>query len=630
MRINRVTLVTCLALYMAFTWGGNAQAKSFSLPQAQVTILVDRDGALHVTEELTYTFSGSFSGGYREIPRLDVGDVTNISVTEGGISYRPGASAELGSSGEVNTYGIKELEGATRVVWHYSAFNEVRTFTVRYTLRHGVTAHDDVVDANVQVWGDEWSVGLDLLNARMIIPKGSETGDVRVWGHPATVEGATELDAKDRGASLYAIDVPAQQWVELRVVFPRSLLSAEAPDAIPQTGDGLPAILAEEKANAESAARAARLRAAVIRLLPLIALIAFVPGLLIAIFIWRRFGREPDIEPVFGHVMEPPTNDPPALIPALLEPGHQRATGNAFAATLFDLIRRKHLDAMVVNTVRSTWGGLKTDDVTDLGIKVMARDESDLSGFDKIAKDAMQHLQGSSEHVLLSTIKEEIKKDQAHWVEVFDDFKKAVLEAVEAKGWWDPRGKGPLARITGAFVLLTFGFLAGAIWLPTEPVNQFPWWRVLLIALVVASGVNMMILFVFLGLRRGWERRTPAAAQAAAQWTAFKNFLEDFPGIPEAAPGSIAIWEHFLCYGIALGVADRVLAAAQLYAPAELNETSSVYWVSHQGHLGSGPAWGAISDIGSAVSSATVSSGGGGGFSGGGGGGSGGGGGGAW
>lgn len=58
-----------------------------------------------------------------------------------------------------------------------------------------------------------------------------------------------------------------------------------------------------------------------------------------------------------------------------------------------------------------------------------------------------------------------------------------------------------------------------------------------------------------------------------------------------------------------------MLAAAQIHAPPELNETSPIYWVGSDGALGSGPSAFAISDIAGAL---TPASGGGGGFSGGG------------
>ena len=81
--------------------------------------------------------------------------VDEIYVEEGGRRYTPGASAELGSSGAPDTFGVARLGDRVRVVWHYQAFSELRTFTVGYRFRGLSVAYDDVVDVNLKVWGDE-------------------------------------------------------------------------------------------------------------------------------------------------------------------------------------------------------------------------------------------------------------------------------------------------------------------------------------------------------------------------------------------------------------------------------------------------------------------------------------------
>ena len=43
---------------------------------------------------------------------------------------------------------------------------------------------------NLQVWGDEWKVGLGRLDATMTLP-GKPTRNFYVWGHPYWVHGDT-------------------------------------------------------------------------------------------------------------------------------------------------------------------------------------------------------------------------------------------------------------------------------------------------------------------------------------------------------------------------------------------------------------------------------------------------------
>ncbi len=224
MRRLLVTLGVFGVVSMALQPAAMAQDKSFYLPTAEVLVEVRPDGSLRVTEQIQFSFSGDFSGAYRDIPVRDGEQITDITVTEDDREYSPGASAELGSSGSPDTFGVAYLDDVVRVVWHYSAANESRTFEIGYTFRGLAVAYDDVVDVNLQVWGDEWKVELSSLRATMRVP-GAAPGEIRVWGHPATVEGITVLNPDGTGAELWANAIRPGYFAEMRMVFPRSLLS---------------------------------------------------------------------------------------------------------------------------------------------------------------------------------------------------------------------------------------------------------------------------------------------------------------------------------------------------------------------------------------------------------------------
>src|ERR671918_371107 len=222
----------------------NVTERSKGSPRGRVEIDVGRNGEVRVTEHITYAFSGDFSGGYREIP-LRVGEtILNVSVSEGGTAFTSGAPTDIGSSGAPNTFGLTRIPEGVRIVWHYSARWEESTFTVNYTLRNFVTAYSDVVDFNMKVWGDQWTVPLDHLEAELRLPGGSS--DVRTWGHVARPPLEGGVAPSETGAAVTAEDISGGNWVELRVVFPRNLLG-KAGDARPGEGTGLSAILAEER-----------------------------------------------------------------------------------------------------------------------------------------------------------------------------------------------------------------------------------------------------------------------------------------------------------------------------------------------------------------------------------------------
>ena len=89
--------------------------------------------------------------------------------------------------------------------------------------------------------------------------------------------------------------------------------------------------------------------------------------------------------------------------------------------------------------------------------------------------------------------------------------------------------------------------------------------------------------------RRLWRRRTPAAQAEAERWEAFRRYLTDFPRLDIAPAATLELWERFLVYGIAFGIAERVLQGAQLHMPEALAQASTLYWIGPHGDLGVGP-----------------------------------------
>ncbi|MGZ8754350.1 MAG: DUF2207 domain-containing protein, partial [Acidimicrobiia bacterium] len=183
-RLRSLSLVAVLAALFSLLAAVPAAAKSFNLTNADVQIVVEPDGSVLVTEYITYDFDDLFTGAWRDIPLRAGEDIVDVQVGEAGAPYRPGAPTELGSQGEAGTFGVEARAGFVRVVWHYEAFIEARTFTITYRMLGLAVAYDDVVDVNLKVWGDQWDQPLGNLYATMDLPGQPASGDVLVWGHP--------------------------------------------------------------------------------------------------------------------------------------------------------------------------------------------------------------------------------------------------------------------------------------------------------------------------------------------------------------------------------------------------------------------------------------------------------------
>ena len=322
-----------------------AFAKSFWIADADVDITVNADGSLAVVETITFDFDGSFTGAYRDIPLRTDEFIAGAVVSDSSGPYTLGGCTTLGCSSPAGTYGVESIPGAVRIVWHHSSTDTLRTFTISYTMLGVASVYDDVVDVNVQVWGDQWAVGVDRLDARIHIPGDPAPGDVLVWGHPFGINGSTDLGSDGVSPTLEASDVPAERWVELRSVFPSDLISSAAGARI-VAGDGLEKIKAEETQFAEDV-EAAQRNAFIGFLIGVGAVL--VVGLGLGFITYLRYGKEPKVDYDLDYEHGPPTDLHPAEVGALLSQG--KVTEKEFTATLFELIREGAINAEPTSSI---------------------------------------------------------------------------------------------------------------------------------------------------------------------------------------------------------------------------------------------------------------------------------------
>ncbi len=342
-----------------------APARATVLEAATVDVVVAQDGSLLVSEKIA--MGDVFHGAYRDIPLRSNYSIDRIAVSEQGRRYAVGGSTELGSIGSPDTYATTRIGSSERIVWHFdNPSGGVRTFTVSYRLRGLTVAYDDVADVYLQVWGKNWKVSLPSLAATMRLPSKKMSPSYRVWGMPVYVHGTVTRTPGE--ALLRASSVPPGQYVELRVVFPRSFLTSTAGAQV-RSGAGLEKIVAQQEASYAAYDRdRRRIHDALVHWKRTLAILfgsALLPALLITALVYGFFGRDRSKGYDRSYEQEPPSDLSPALASPLLRQ-RSNAGANEFTATLFDLVRRGHYKAAHVTTEQSTWAGLHKTEVADL------------------------------------------------------------------------------------------------------------------------------------------------------------------------------------------------------------------------------------------------------------------------
>ena len=538
------------------------EGKFYRLTHAVVDGSLGTDGALTVSERISFEFHGNFSGAFRDIPLADNQTFEEIGVREGATDYDSGASTELGGFGLPDTFGAvatfdESGKRVARIVWHFTASDETRTFQIHYRIRGLTRVHNDAVNLFWQVWGDNWKGSLDQLDATLTIPAGVAEGSERIWGHPASVGGTVQRDG--RKITLAASGIPRNQFVELRTLLPRTALAAETPGAQVVNDDAFSRIVGEEQADFDNSAAGFRKLQRVLDNRPLVALAVTLAGLAAAIVLyglaWLLYGREPEGEDsAVTYFPEPPDDAPPAVALALTNQGNPGpGDGDALAATLLDLIVRGRFKTRVGDGEHGPDLLLEQGDAS---IPLADHETPVVAIVESVLKDEPIPLSALGDRLgdLSASQRTSNASRKSHFISA-----RGRLIKAERKQFRVPRADA-ITRVL-AFIVFGLGVLAiiiGAAQYATHPAwNPLKW--------ILIGGVVATFGFLVLTAPRSlWVSTRRESLPRIARWEAFRRYLEELPRLSDESPITLGTWEKLLVYATAFGCAERVAEAARL------------------------------------------------------------------
>jgi hypothetical protein len=279
--------------------------------------------------------------------------------------------------------------------------------------------------------------------------------------------------------------------------------------------------------------------------------------LLLGLFAVATRARRPEPGP---EALELPGDEPPAVVAMLTdgwEVGHE-----AVPATLIDLAARKIVSIEGVGPERFV---------------VRLRPNASTAGLTFYEQQVLSHVRGLASAdgtVPCEALTTGPEDDSDAW---WKRFQASVVEDARSRGLSRGRWTRWMLVVLGATALVpaTLAALALVTAPPEEgtseeenPVGAF-------------IGATALAWFPLMALPRKLraERDTPAGQEAASRWLGLREHLDATGGFAEAPPAAVAIWDRFLSYGAALGVAGGAVRALPLGS-----ESDTEAWTAHGGH----------------------------------------------
>jgi hypothetical protein len=204
---------------------------------SRMTLRVQPDGTIDVTEDVTFRFVGHHTGRERVLDwEADDGVlVDRVQVSEGETAYRDGGTRKPGT-GVPGTYAVDLTEryAGADVTWHFDATNETRTFRFSYRMRRQTVAYADTAEIKLGLFSSrDMQAALDRLDVAVVLPGPAGGDGFKVWVSPSHSRWSMELDGNRLAVAMPEIPVSLSgssryQYVTLHLLFPRSLLTSTA------------------------------------------------------------------------------------------------------------------------------------------------------------------------------------------------------------------------------------------------------------------------------------------------------------------------------------------------------------------------------------------------------------------
>lgn len=557
---NSIFLIATLSLLLlSLTGVAFAEDKSYSIPSIDMDLFLQNDGSIHVTETIHYSFSGTYNGVYRDIPLKNGQILQNVKVSTQGAYYSQ-EIIDQGTNQQVKIYLYSDAAKTTPI-----SSKDVNV-TLEYDLLHVLHFYNDIVELQYKIVGEGWSVPIGQLNAKIHVP--SNEG-VKYWLNPPYY--AKSSSWQGNTLAVTSETIPSGDYLEVRMALPKSQFSANPTNGTIINQDALSQI-EQIQTDYQNQLNFKSTLYSILSILMILAI--FIPGI-----IYFRYGREPKIDYQAEYERDIPTDDPPALVNAICGPGFSKKIGepdmDGFKATIMDLIDSKYL---LMEKEPPSKEGYGIDDSMFLKLNP----EKDKSSLKEFELDILNFLEEFEEDGLISLDQISADLSDRETAKAFrdtynnwkDDLKDKFLSDDELNKIFIKKGDTYL-KIFGVA-----GIIVAAIVFFITITDSLPAAGYALMASIVLGVVSIISLILPQKIAGQW---TTYGEEYDAKWHNFKKYIQDFSLIKEYPPESVTIWNKYLVYATALGAADAVRKAMELYVPSEQLEGSDIYMFHYYG-----------------------------------------------
>lgn len=632
MKIKKLIVTTIFMILFILFGTIKSNAGSLYLNNLDFNAQIKNDGSMDVVEiwninvKYTNTLYKSFKkdkSKYSSISNVTVKDITD----ENQIASFTKTDEWAYHVQKGYYYGTDNDDGNFEIGWGVGLDTTTanKKYQISYTVKDVITKYNDYAELYWQFVGKDFEVNASKITGTVYLPSNvSNKDEIKVWGHTAGLNGT--IYATDTNKIQFEINqFKNGTYVEVRTLFPTSLISNSG--RVKQT-DILDKAVKEETKWADKANTKRKVAnwldensdwfyfTVVIVIFGSIFLIVIIAELKQTKKYREKLQELENKEKIVASTKYeyfrdiPDENATPGEVMRILNPIRSQFSssefGKIFSATMLDLTLKKYLDIKLEKNQ-------KNKDVTN--IYVLKQVTDGLKPNEERIMTFIRNAAGSKKVMTLKELQSYIKEHPSKVESLLSSTFKSVetqlgndeILDLEAYSDYSKYSNAKIGYIVLIIVLCWFVF------------------AVIPIIAIVISAINAILCWK---IQKKLSIFTQKGIDKQTEWKGLKVFMEEFSMLDKREVPELVIWEKYLVYATAMGVADKVIKQLKIVYPNFEEMTNGIETYSYMSiMMNTNFSAGFSRAIDSSIQSARTSysstyssgSGGGGGFSGGGG-----------
>lgn len=464
-------------------------------------------------------------------------------------------------------------KGENEIAWGVSIESTTRKqYLISYRVNDVITKYNDCAELYWQFLGNEFEISANKITGTIKLPANVQhLEDLKVWGHTKYLNGEVKVVSSDT-VEFNLNNYKSKNYVEVRLAMPTYLFEKVSSENISQE-EKLDDIIKEETewANEANARRDRRNKNFKLLILATI-LVNTSIGIMFSKKIKKNkqfLEKNPNILPEqqLEYYRElPDKEETPLEAVFILKTGYkQSCLPNVFSATILNFALKGYIRIeQEGKTIKILLNKIKTDELTGDEKKVLEilraasnNNELTMAELEKYIKNYPSKLMN------LNSTFEKVSKTQASEKGKFDTnrFNKQIVYAEKNVGY--------------IFILIII-IIASIFTIGYAYKNvQGMLITCTIISLAFFIVVTIINLILNMKITTSFNGFTQKGINEQEQWKAFKKYMEDFSYLDEKEVPELVLWEKYLVYATAFGIADKVLKQLKVKYP-ELNNQDTI------------------------------------------------------